>query len=69
MDQSILSSRAIMGMYFARLEADPGMAWVNGVSNLFTSDQESETYAWMGMSPSRTSSQMCCSCLPSVSAS
>jgi phage major head subunit gpT-like protein len=51
MDQSILSSRAIMGMYFARLEASAGAAWVNAVSNLFTSDQASETYAFLGQSP------------------
>lgn len=51
MDQQILSSRAIIGMYFARLEANPGMAWIDGVSNLFNSDQSSETYAFLGQSP------------------
>lgn len=51
MDQSLLSSRAIMGMYFARLEADPGVAWLNGVSNLFNSDQAGETYNFLGQSP------------------
>ncbi|MEO8153567.1 MAG: Mu-like prophage major head subunit gpT family protein [Rhizobacter sp.] len=51
MDQSLLSSRAIMGMYFARLEVDPGVAWLNGVSNLFNSDQASETYNFLGQSP------------------
>lgn len=51
MDQSLLSSRAIMGMYFARLETDPGMAWIDGVANLFTSDQASETYNFLGQSP------------------
>lgn len=51
MDQSVLSSRAIMGMYFARLEADPGMGWIDGVSNLFTSDQASEDYKFLGQSP------------------
>lgn len=51
MDQSILSSRAVIGMYYARLEANPGMAWVNGVSNLFNSDQASETYPFLGQSP------------------
>lgn len=51
MDQSILSSRAIMGMYFARLEANPGLPWVNAVANMFTSDQGSETYAFLGQSP------------------
>lgn len=51
MDQSILSSRAIMGMYFASLETNPGLAWVDGVSNLFGSDQASETYPFLGMTP------------------
>lgn len=51
MDQSSLSSRAIIGMYYARLETNPGLAWVNGVSNMFNSDQESETYAFLGQSP------------------
>jgi phage major head subunit gpT-like protein len=50
-DQSILSSRAVMGMYFMRLEQNPGLAWVNAVSNLFTSDQDSETYPFLGQSP------------------
>ena len=51
MDQSILSSRAIIGMYYARLESNPGMVWVDGVSNLFGSDQASETYPFLGQSP------------------
>jgi hypothetical protein len=29
----LLSSRAVIGMYYARLEANPGMAWIDGVSN------------------------------------
>lgn len=51
MDQTLLSSRAIMGMYFARMETNPGLPWVNGASNLFSSDQSIETYAFLGMSP------------------
>lgn len=51
MDQSLLSSRAIIGMYYARLEQNPGLAWIDGVANLFGSDQASETYAFLGMSP------------------
>lgn len=51
MDQSLLSSRAIIGMYYARLEADIGLGWLDGVSNLFNSDQESETYNWLGQTP------------------
>jgi phage major head subunit gpT-like protein len=51
MDQSILSSRAIMGMYFARLETDPGSGWIDQCANLFNSDQASETYNFLGQSP------------------
>lgn len=51
MDQSILSSRAIIGMYYASLETNPGTAWIDGVSNMFNSDQASETYAFLGQSP------------------
>jgi len=51
MDQQLLSSRAIIGEYYARLEANPGLGWINGVSNLFLSDQNSETYAFLGQSP------------------
>ena len=47
-----LSSRAIIGEYYATLEQDAGASWVNSISNLFQSDQESETYKWLGMSPS-----------------
>lgn len=51
MDASLLSSRAIMGMYFARLEMDAGMGWIDGISNLFGSDQASETYNFLGQTP------------------
>ena len=51
MDQSLLSSRAIIGMYYARLEANPGMAWIDNVANLFGSDQASETYNFLGQTP------------------
>jgi phage major head subunit gpT-like protein len=51
MDQAQLSSRAIIGMYFARMEANPGLVWVNAISNLFTSDQASEDYKFLGFSP------------------
>jgi phage major head subunit gpT-like protein len=51
MDTSLLSSRAIMGMYFARLEQDTGMGWIGGISNLFGSDQSSETYGFLGQTP------------------
>ena len=51
MDQSILSSRAVIGRYYALREASAGLPWVDGVSNFFTSDQKSEDYAFLGMSP------------------
>ena len=51
MDQEILSSRAIRGMYFARLETNPGLYWVSGIANMFGSDQSSETYGFLGQSP------------------
>lgn len=51
MDQSILSSRAVMGMYYARLENPMNAGWIDGVSNLFTSDQASETYQFLGQNP------------------
>jgi phage major head subunit gpT-like protein len=51
MDQQLLSSRAIIGEYFARLEQNPGMAWVNGLCNMFSSDQAGETYAFLGQAP------------------
>lgn len=51
MDQQDLSSRAIVGMYYARQETDAGMAWIDGISNSFGSDQSSETYKFLGQSP------------------
>lgn len=51
MSAEVLSSRAIIGAYYARLESANAMPWINGISNLFTSDQDSETYKWLGMSP------------------
>lgn len=48
---SSLSSRAIIGEFYKTLEQDLGNSWVNGVSRLFNSDQESETYKWLGMAP------------------
>ena len=51
MDQQLLSSRAVQGMYYSRLELNPGIAWVNGVSNYFPSDQASEMYTFLGQSP------------------
>lgn len=46
-----LSSRAIIGLYYKRLEQKTGMEWIEVISNYFTSDQESETYKWLGQVP------------------
>jgi phage major head subunit gpT-like protein len=46
-----LSSRAIIGEFYNRLEQNTGAIWVPGVSAMFESNQESETYKWLGMAP------------------
>lgn len=46
-----LSSRAIIGSYFARLEQAPGMEWIDAISMAMPSDQESEEYKWLGQAP------------------
>ena len=51
MSAAELSSRAVIGMYFEALEANPGIAWVDSISNYFRSDQSSEDYKWLGMPP------------------
>ena len=46
-----LSSRAIIGEFYMRLEQAVGAEWINILSMLFQSDQGSETYKWLGMAP------------------
>lgn len=46
-----LSSRAIIGEYYAALEQNVGGLYLPKISMLFDSDQESETYKWLGMVP------------------
>jgi phage major head subunit gpT-like protein len=46
-----LSSRAIIGRFFQRLEAGFDRSWASRLGMLFQSDQASETYKWLGMSP------------------
>lgn len=46
-----LTSRAVIGEFYKTLEQDIGASWVDAVSNYFTSDQDSEEYAWLGMTP------------------
>ena len=51
MSAASLSSRAIIGEFYNTLEQNTGAVWVPGTSMLVTSDQESETYKWLGMAP------------------
>ena len=51
MSAQSLSSRAIIGEFYRTLEQDIGASWIPAISNLFTSDQEGETYRWLGMVP------------------
>ncbi len=46
-----LSSRAIIGEFFKKLNEKTGMEWISKISNYFTSDQDSEEYRWIGNSP------------------
>lgn len=51
MGASGLGSRAIIGRFFTRLQQYTAQSWIDSVSVLFNSDQESETYKWLGMVP------------------
>jgi len=46
-----LSSRAIIGRFYETLEASLGKSWISKVAMGFDSNQESETYKWLGFSP------------------
>jgi phage major head subunit gpT-like protein len=46
-----LSSRAIIGMFYKRLEQDLGQSWAGRISMPMPSDQGSEEYKWLGQSP------------------
>lgn len=51
MGASSLGSRAIIGAFYNKLQQDLGMTWIPEVSMLFPSNQESESYNWLGMAP------------------
>jgi len=46
-----LTERQVIGTFYKTLEQDEGVGWVNLVANLFTSDQASEEYTWLGQAP------------------
>jgi phage major head subunit gpT-like protein len=51
MGASALGSRAIIGEFYARLEQEISTSWISRISNYFPSNQESETYPWLGQVP------------------
>lgn len=51
MGASGLGSRAIIGTFYETLQQAIGSSWLNRLAVEFTSDQQSETYKWLGMSP------------------
>lgn len=51
MSAASLGSRSIIGQFFARLSEETGRSWLDLISMLFDSDQESETYKWLGQVP------------------
>jgi phage major head subunit gpT-like protein len=51
MGASSLGSRAIIGSFYNELQQNLGATWIPGTSMEFKSDQESETYKWLGMAP------------------
>lgn len=46
-----LGSRAIIGAFFKRLEEVAAASWINMIATPFTSNQESETYTFLGDAP------------------
>ena len=48
---SALGSRAIIGQFYATLGATSLPSWIGGTALPIQSDQESETYKWLGMTP------------------
>lgn len=49
-----LSSRAIIGDFYLAYEGLVSASWLDSVSMTFESDQEAETYKWLGQSPGMT---------------
>lgn len=51
MGATSLSSRAIIGAFFNQLALNMGAGWIPKIGMYFKSNQESETYNWLGMVP------------------
>jgi phage major head subunit gpT-like protein len=51
MGAEVLSSRAVIGMFYEELQAAMAASWVSRIGMHFNSDQDFETYPWLGQSP------------------
>ena len=51
MGAAALSSRAIIGRLYYKIEQGGRQSWVPRVTRMFKTDQASETYNWLGQSP------------------
>jgi phage major head subunit gpT-like protein len=51
MGASALGSRAIIGTFYETLQQAEGQGWIPQIGMKVDSNQESETYKWLGMSP------------------
>lgn len=50
-DLSVLSTRDIIGRFYMALESAANLSWASKIGMYFESDQETENYKWLGMSP------------------
>jgi phage major head subunit gpT-like protein len=46
-----ITSKGVIGMFYAALRQDLGMTWIPRIAMPFDSNQETETYKWLGMVP------------------
>lgn len=46
-----ITSRSVIGRFYEMLEGSFDNSWVSRIGMYFNSDQSSETYKWLGMSP------------------
>ncbi len=51
MADNLISSRSVIGRFYKRLQTGSGMGWAQRIGFLSPSDQESETYGWLGQAP------------------
>jgi hypothetical protein len=55
MTSPVITERSVIGMFFERLEQNPGSGYLDAIATApMTSDQDSEAYAWLGMVPKMT---------------